>query len=111
MRITESQLRRIIRQEVRQLTEMPARRPPGGRGRGHASEHDIASDVVKIFTAGHVMPYELVEFAAEELTGKDPEIAMRRPEVREAMSEILDIVMGFNPKAAAAFKLGLGDFT
>ena len=41
MRITEGQLRRIIREEVRQLTEMPAR--VGGMGRGEAKAALLAA--------------------------------------------------------------------
>lgn len=132
MKITESQLRRIIRQEVRQLTEMPARRPAAGRGRakppaarGGAKKgwmgetySTIARNVVRDFADGRE-PEEIAEYAIEATAefepGYEPEYAMgefnNRMKVIGDESEIIyNLVMQMDPEAGAALRQGLDDF-
>lgn len=133
MRITESQLRRIIRQEARRLTEMPARRPAAGRGRARPpvgrsgakkgwmgeTYSSIARNIVADFEDG-LEPYQLAEYAIEATAefepGYEPEYAMgefnnRMKVIGDESNEILKLVMGMNPEAGAALEQGLSEFT
>ena len=133
MRITESQLRRIIRQEARRLTEMPARRPVAGHGRakppsarGGAKKgwmgetySTIARNVVRDFEDG-LEPYQLAEYAIEATAefepGYEPEYGMgefnnRMKVIGDESNEILKLVMGMNPEAGATPEQGLSEFT
>lgn len=132
MRITESQLLRIIRQEARRLTEMPTRRRAAGRGRTNPAASrlggkkgwmgetysSIARNVV--LDAQRVEPWQLAEYAilatAEFEPGYEPEYDMdshsnRMNVIGDASNEILELVMGMNPEAGAALEQGLSEFT
>ena len=136
MRITESQLRKIIRQEARRLTEMPARRPVAGRGRvtpvaspdGSTKNYRgetfsyVARNVVKGFMDG-LEPYVLAEDAIMgSLMDKDFEPGytpsgdtgdhQERMNVISDNSEIIyNLVVQMNPEAGVALRQGLDDFS
>lgn len=130
MRITESQLRRIIRQEVRSLTEMPARRPAaGGRARpaagGSKKNHmgqrysDIAQDIVTSFRSGGE-PYELADQAIQGTAIFEPgyeHSGMGYGDDSDLMNIIGDeseviygLVMALDPEVGAALRQGLDEF-
>lgn len=133
MRITESQLRRIIRQEARRLTEMPTRRPAAGRGRatpaasrGGAKKNylgqsysSIARDIVTNFKSG-AEPYELADQAIEgtamfepgyEPSYEGPGDHSDRMNIIGDDSEIIyGLVVKMDPAAGAALRQGLDEF-
>lgn len=133
MRITESQLRRIIRQEAQRLTEMPARRPAAGQGRAMPTGRGggkkgwmgetystIARNVVREFGAGRMSDVELAEYAIEATAefepGYEPEYGLgefnnRMKVIGDESKEILKLVMGMNRDAGAALEHGLSEFT